>query len=254
MQDTDAKASLAIGPGSRDSRPARPDTLNVRNSRFEIALKFLLALVSAAITFILTDFTGLDRTWRVQVTILIAGMVLLGDFLRGLTRRVDTLTTQLDYVGATTESIGRQRDTASEQFSLFVRYVEERLPTIVAQAVDNNRRQESSIRELAHSLNSPFAQMEAALILLTDSENNVSAELQAILESVRICKSFLLTFREIATLTEDSQSWDADSIARTLTAGAQLYMQSELTSQKISVQMPHQVSGYSNNYIVEDVA
>jgi signal transduction histidine kinase len=170
----------------------------------------------------------------------------------------------------------RQRlDDIDRKVTLLTRYVEEQIPRVVADSlrsefkllsVQSNRvvntadsdvkvagdpRDEASIiREIAHSLNTPLAQIEAGVLSMRGTTDEQRRKLDGILDGVRICKSFLAAFREVATLTRDSQAWSPDSLREALRAAATVYVERSGRDTAIEVQVPDSFPGYSNSFVM----
>lgn len=170
----------------------------------------------------------------------------------------------------------RQRlDDIDRKVTLLTRYVEEQIPRVVADSLRTQftalnvlnsgsvntddgdgrvvagPRDEASItREIAHSLNTPLAQIEAGVLSMRGTSDEQRRKLDGILDGVRICKSFLAAFREVATLTRDSHAWSPDSLRAALRAAAAVYADRGGRRPAMEVQMPDSVPGYSNNFVM----
>lgn len=161
-------------------------------------------------------------------------------------------------------------DDIDRKITLLTRYVEEQIPRVVvdsmraqlstfgasntddqeAQVVADPRDAGPIIREMAHSLNTPLAQIEASVLSIRGTTSEQRRKLDRILEGVRISKSFLAAFREVATLTRDSQAWSPDSLCEALRAAAAVYMERGGHDRAIEVQVPDSVPGYSNSFVM----
>ncbi|MFJ7298151.1 ATP-binding protein [Streptomyces collinus] len=170
----------------------------------------------------------------------------------------------------------RRLDDIDRKVTLLNRYVEEQIPRVVADSmrshvtssitvvandtpsvlgkdakvVSATAEQAAVVREIAHSLNTPLAQIEASVLSIRGTNEEQHRKLNGILEGVRICKSFLAAFREGATLARDSQAWSPDSLRSALRAATALYAAPDGNRPKVEVHMPRSVPGYSNNFVV----
>ena len=166
----------------------------------------------------------------------------------------------------------RQRlDDIDRKVTLLTRYVEEQIPRVVADSLraqvtsltgithldDSGPRAAvdpyddgSIVREIAHSLNTPLAQIEASVLSMSGVSGEQRQKLDKILDGVRIAKSFLTAFREVATLTRDSHAWSPDSLGDALRTAVMIYADRSGHSPAVDVQMPKSVPGYSNSFIM----
>lgn len=173
--------------------------------------------------------------------------------------------------GDVATSDNRQRlDDIDRKITLLTRYVEEQIPRVV---IDGMRTQLAKItipapnesearlatetnddgpiiREIAHSLNTPLAQIEASVLSMRGTTDEQRRKLEGILDGVRVSKSFLTAFHEVGTLTLDSQAWSPDSLCEALRAAARIYAERRGREARIDVQMPDSVPGYSNSYVM----
>ncbi len=113
------------------------------------------------------------------------------------------------------------------------------------------------VREISHSLNTPLALIESSLLSLkAENKNNgtgnsdILKTLDTIQTSINICKSVLAAYRQLVLVTKSTTLWSPDSISDAIKSAALVYSSNSNKSLEIAVDMPLQVSGYSNNYIV----
>jgi signal transduction histidine kinase len=92
--------------------------------------------------------------------------------------------------------------------------------------------------------------MEATLLSSAQLGTSGAAADDTVLAGIRICKSFLSAFREVATLARDAEGWQAESLELALRSAAQLYAQQDKLSIKLELDVPGSVAGYDNNYIL----
>lgn len=109
---------------------------------------------------------------------------------------------------------------------------------------------DSIVREIAHSLNTPLAQIEATILAINPESKDQRAKISEMLDAARICKSFLSAFREIATVSGDAEAWEPDSVSRSLKAAADVYADRTGKTFDLKVNAPDRIPGYDNNYII----
>src|ERR1022692_138509 len=107
------------------------------------------------------------------------------------------------------------------------------IPTREEHAPDELASQEEHvafIRELAHSLNTPLSQIEAAALLLQEApkqESTATASSRSpasrIYQSAEICKAFLSAFMQITKVASQTSKWNPKSLEESLAAAAELY-------------------------------
>jgi signal transduction histidine kinase len=165
----------------------------------------------------------------------------------------------------------RQRlDDIDRKVTLLTRYVEEQIPRVVVDSLRNEvvalnvlkagdgesrvathpHDDASIIKEIAHSLNTPLAQIEASVLSMRATTDEQRLKLASILDGVRICKSFLAAFREVATLTRDSHAWSPDSLRDALQAAAKVYADRGGRKPAFDIQVPDSIPGYSNSFVM----
>jgi signal transduction histidine kinase len=170
-----------------------------------------------------------------------------------------------DYRSAGADSATRRKlDEIDDRLTLLSRYLEEEVPRAVLNgirgeldglagrgpSVQTTETAASLIREISHSLNTPLAQIEASILSMDRSVVRDTAKLDNILEGVRICKSFLAAFREVATLTRDVRAWSPDSISEAVRSASALYAHRAGKSPEVEVHIADSVPGYNNNYLM----
>jgi signal transduction histidine kinase len=130
-----------------------------------------------------------------------------------------------------------------------VRYVEEQIPRVVRETLNLGQREEPLVRELAHSLNTPMARMEATLLARTG--DRLEPEAQAdLLAGIEVCKSFLAAFRQLATLAHDTYAWEPRSIRDLLVSASRLYSAPNGDRVTCDITVPDGIPGYGKNYLI----
>ncbi|WP_191841844.1 ATP-binding protein [Catellatospora chokoriensis] len=218
-------------------------------------LKILVSLVSFGFTFLTTYiFEALSTRPEVLVgliaSLFVAGVAFVVQFLYDLERRQAHMEANLERFAGDAQRLAGQRDAEAEQMRLLIRYVEEQLPIVIKNTFQLGQREEPLVRELAHSLNTPLAQMEATVLGMGGSTPSPGSPEAAILAGLRASKAFLATFRQVATLARDSQAWEADSISKTVQAAGELYVAKAANGARLDVILPDDLDGYGRNYVV----
>jgi K+-sensing histidine kinase KdpD len=111
------------------------------------------------------------------------------------------------------------------------------------------------IREISHSLNTPLSQMEAALLTIRaemrqSDPQGLAPRLQSIQASLDICKSIIASFRELVLATKGSTAWSPQSLKQAIAAGMSVYARQSQNNISIQNELPDEILGYSNNYLV----
>ena len=109
---------------------------------------------------------------------------------------------------------------------------------------------ESIIREIAHSLNTPLAQIEATVLALKVHSEEQKRAIGGLLDATQICKSFLAAFREAAVSVEGCGSVGACSLSDSLKAAAKVYGTRVRKEFQLQVDMPDRLPEYDNNYVL----
>lgn len=114
------------------------------------------------------------------------------------------------------------------------------------------------VREIAHGLNTPLSQIEAATLNLgkrlreelpgvgSDLESDLRS-LDRIRASVDLCKSYLGAYREVVNVAATATDWSPASLPNAVKAAARVYSDD---MKRISVKLPEKIYGYSNTYIL----
>jgi signal transduction histidine kinase len=110
--------------------------------------------------------------------------------------------------------------------------------------------EESIVREIAHSLNTPLAQIEATILAFEPQSEEQKKKISSLLDAARICKSFLAAFREVATISGDAEAWQPESLSSSLKAAANVYGSRIEKEFRLRVNVPDRIPGYDNNYIL----
>jgi signal transduction histidine kinase len=113
------------------------------------------------------------------------------------------------------------------------------------------------IRELAHSLNTPLSQIEAAALLLPDDSREDSATApcsktpaRRIYQSVEICKAFLAAFMQITKVASQTSEWNPKSLQASLHAAVALYAEKARSGVKSRIHIDVEPRGYPASYII----
>lgn len=111
------------------------------------------------------------------------------------------------------------------------------------------------IREISHALNTPLSQMEAALLtvkteLRHPDPQNISARLRSIQIGLDICKSVVGSFRELILGSKASSAWAPQSLKEAIATAAEAYIAQHGTKIFLNNELPDNVRGYSNNYLI----
>jgi signal transduction histidine kinase len=106
------------------------------------------------------------------------------------------------------------------------------------------------VREIAHSLNTPLAQIETTLLTMEPGPEENRDKVGSMLDATRICKSFLAAFREVATLSRDADTWEPASLSASLTSAAGIYGTRSAAQFTLHATVPEGIPGYDNNYLL----
>ncbi len=110
---------------------------------------------------------------------------------------------------------------------------------------------DSLTREISHSLNTPLAQIEAAALTLKGLRSgDISAQLSRILEGVSVCKSFLYAFRGLSQVAATSSGWFPASLLQAVKSAATVYIDREGAAVEVVADLPDEIEGYNNNYVL----
>lgn len=108
----------------------------------------------------------------------------------------------------------------------------------------------AQIRDVAHSLGTPLAQIEATALLLKGEVSSAAAA-SKILNSVNVCKAFIGAFRELDSVRAKGTDNGILEPLNLLVAGAgHVYSDRAGYRGFVSVDLPAEIPGYSGNYIV----
>jgi signal transduction histidine kinase len=164
--------------------------------------------------------------------------------------------------GGSADNRGRLEEI-DRKIAFLTRYVEEQIPRVVVEslrgtvnvAVDENPSkamgQDSMIvREIAHSLNTPLAQIEASVLSMRGTDEEQKRKLAGIIDGVRVCKSVVATYREVATLSRDSTAWRPDSLRKALHSLGTMVADRVGRTPEMTIDVPDTIPGYDNNFIV----
>jgi signal transduction histidine kinase len=110
------------------------------------------------------------------------------------------------------------------------------------------------IGELAHSLKTPLAHLDATIGLLQHGEEFPGDEAMEILEelstSVELCKATLAAFRELTRVSGRAESWAPQSLAHSIEKAHRVYNSQAKKATTLQLHSPDEITGYSNNYIL----
>jgi signal transduction histidine kinase len=82
----------------------------------------------------------------------------------------------------------------------------------------------------------------------TDEEQ--SRKLARILDGVRVCKSVVATYREVATLSRDSTAWRPESLRKALLSVGTMVADRVSSTPALAIDVPDTIPGYDNNFLV----
>jgi light-regulated signal transduction histidine kinase (bacteriophytochrome) len=110
------------------------------------------------------------------------------------------------------------------------------------------------IREVAHGLNTPLSQIEAAVLSLSSSLREASshdhrsdmASLNRIGASVDVCKDIIAAYTEVANVRSKSGPWSSTSLNNSLQAAAKVYTESS----NVLVEVPNALAGYTTHFLL----
>jgi signal transduction histidine kinase len=110
------------------------------------------------------------------------------------------------------------------------------------------------IRELAHSLGTPLAQIKAESLRLSTISGGQQESFDKIAASVDLCNSFISSFREIARISGKSSIHSFASLNRAINIAAEVYMSGDGKHVLLEVDVPDAIDGYSNTYLLSILA
>ncbi|WP_407551196.1 HAMP domain-containing sensor histidine kinase [Streptomyces sp. Pv4-95] len=107
-------------------------------------------------------------------------------------------------------------------------------------------------QEIAHSLRTPLAQIEAAALSLeTQGLGEGGESLQRIRQGVDICKCFISAYRNHGRVQGGASGWSPDSISKMLMSAISFYAESVSKFPQIEFDgIPDEVAGYANDFII----
>ncbi|MBM2614973.1 sensor histidine kinase [Actinoplanes sp. LDG1-06] len=208
----------------------------------------VVTVAVGGVTFLITNGLNQPPSVALTLSILTGGIVLVVMLLAGFEARQESVETALGFYAEDVRTLAAQRDDEIRQSGLLERYIEEQIPRIIGETLNRKQREDPLIRELAHSLNTPLAQMEA--ILIARHGDGAGRDTDDLLVGVQVCKSFLAAFRELATLARDTQAWEPASLADALDRAAQLYTKRLDGDVSCETRMPERIVGYGNNFVL----
>lgn len=110
------------------------------------------------------------------------------------------------------------------------------------------------LREISHSLGTPFSQIEATVLTIKAEYTEISAELlekiNAIQNSLNISKSILAAYRELLSIVSSTTVWDPKALGEAMHSAAMVCMTNSNKNLTFEIQLPEKIEGYSNNYIL----
>ncbi|MFT9477039.1 sensor histidine kinase [Streptomyces sp. Mo3] len=117
--------------------------------------------------------------------------------------------------------------------------------------VDTSSERARLIQEIAHSLRTPLAQIEAAAISIELRGHAESAAIQRIRSGVEICKCFISAYRNHGRVQEKVGNSPNDSNSKILESAIEFYR--EASNKTLSAELhdiPASLSGYSNDFVI----
>lgn len=109
------------------------------------------------------------------------------------------------------------------------------------------------ISELAHSLKTPLAHLEADLRLLARgdrSADEIRSLAEDILISIELCKAFLAAYREVSRVSGKSDKWSPQRLRESLMRASHIYARQIGKLIDPAFAIPDSIPGYSNNYLI----
>ena len=110
------------------------------------------------------------------------------------------------------------------------------------------------IRELAHSLGTPLAQIKAQALRLAAANEGERVDLEKIIAAVDLSNSFIGAFREIARISGPSSKLPLASLSKALRTAADVYLSKVNKLVKLSISVPEQTEEYTNAYLLSILA
>jgi hypothetical protein len=171
---------------------------------------------------------------------------------------------QLSYLDRATDVGARSTSSSAVLDELLARIGNERSVIVNVgggnTALEDSRKsvESSQVREIAHAMNTPLSQIEAAALTiersLLEEEGGADraldlASLKRIRASVDLCKSFLAAYREVANVERTASEWNPKSLSAAVQAAAKVYN----AGGAVQVDLPTKFSGYSNTFILAAV-
>ncbi len=124
---------------------------------------------------------------------------------------------------------------------------------------ETNRQDESVqvIREISHSLNTPLSQIEASVLALQATKSigheiptDYVLHLDAMQKSVDLCKSVIGAYRGLVLFAQSSNAWTPRSLPAAVESALELCQRKLNKTLLRNVQLPEQVEGYYNNFMI----
>jgi signal transduction histidine kinase len=110
------------------------------------------------------------------------------------------------------------------------------------------------IRELAHSLGTPLAQIKAESLRLAAICVGQEEGFETIAASVDLCNSFIGSFREIARIGSSGSVLSFVSLRKAVKTMTDVYMSGNKKSVLLQIDVPDVIDGYSNTYLLSILA
>lgn len=201
--------------------------------------------------YVVTSLAVADQAEQILITVFIGGATLIVQYLNDVDANQEGLgqfvQRQFDRVDSKAD---RREAEGRLQQRLLLRSLEEQIGRTLSRTMKLRQQEEPLVRELSHSLSTPLAQMEAA-ILASSTLDRSAREKTQLLVSVEVCKSFISAFREVATLARDTQAWQPRSLGKSISAATELYIGRFGADKHIvcSVDLPDSIPGYDNNFL-----
>jgi K+-sensing histidine kinase KdpD len=111
-----------------------------------------------------------------------------------------------------------------------------------------------TIRELAHSLGTPLAQIKAESIRLSGTDKQHKEAYGRIMASVDLCNSFITSFREIARLSTGGPILSLESLSKAIKTTTDIYMARDSKEINLDLRVPPRIDGYTNTYLLSVLA
>lgn len=109
------------------------------------------------------------------------------------------------------------------------------------------------VRQLSHSLGTPLSRIKADALALRDA-SDTPAESDRIIAAVDLSQAYLESFRRLATLEERKGILDDKNLAQEVSQLLNVYRANEASGPQVSVDLPKNIPGYQNTFLLAVMA